>query len=112
MRPSGMSQSLPSDLKAMDCHSSDPLTQSLMWSMEALPAEAADESFLSSIISAPLFWTRGVNSSAIHEASTRLSASFPATMVLRMSGYIVGEWLPQMAILLMEVVGFPVLRAS
>jgi len=83
-----------------------------MWSMAAFPADAADESFLSSMISAPLFWTRGVNSSAIHDADTSEVAGLPETVVLRMSGYIVGEWLPQIASFFMSVTLELVLSAS
>jgi len=38
-----------------DCHSEEPATQSLMQSIDAEPAEAADDAPLKSIISAPLF---------------------------------------------------------
>ena len=66
-----------------------------MWSIAADAAEAADEAPLRSIISAPRFYTRGVNSLIFHSSSTKLSAGFPEIVQLRISGYIVGEWLPQ-----------------
>ena len=53
--PAGMPYYEPSVKRPADCHSLLPDTQSLMWSIEAEPAEAADEAPLKSIISAPLF---------------------------------------------------------
>ena len=62
-----------------------------MWSIEAEPAEAAEEAPLRSIISAPLFYTLGVNSSIFHPSSIKLKAGFPAIVQFLTSGYIVGE---------------------
>lgn len=80
--------------------------------MAALPAEAADDYFLNSIISAPLFYTHGVNTSLTHFESTKSVAFFPLTSVALMSGYIVGEWFPQTTNLWMSVTLEPVFKAS
>ena len=53
--PAGISYVLPSVNKPADYHYSLPLTKSLMWSIAADAAEAADEAPLNSIISAPRF---------------------------------------------------------
>jgi len=53
--PAGTPYYDPSVKRPDDYHSELPETQSLMWSMEADPAEAADDAPLRSIISAPLF---------------------------------------------------------
>jgi len=62
-----------------------------MWSMDAEPAEAADEAPLSSIISAPLFCTLGVNSSIFQSYGIRSLAAFPLIVQFLTSGYMVGE---------------------
>jgi len=71
--------------------------------MAAEPAEAADDAPLRSIISAPLFYTLGVNSLIFHDSSIKLLAGFPPTVQFLTSGYIVGEWLPQMHIFSISV---------
>lgn len=73
-----------------------------MWSIAELPADAADDAPLNSMISAPLFWMRGVNESVIHLSSLMvLSRSLPLTLPAFIYGYIVGLWFPKMAMLLM-----------
>lgn len=47
-----------------------PATQSLMCSKAALPAEAAEDNFLASMISAPLFPTLGWKKVSTQECST------------------------------------------
>jgi len=66
-----------------------------MWSMAADAAEAAEEAPLKSIISAPLFYTLGVNSLTFQSWSINEFAGFPWIVQFLTSGYIVGEWLPQ-----------------
>lgn len=83
-----------------------------MWSMAALPAEAALESFLKAMISAPLYWTLGVNSLLIQALSTKSSAFFPLTVAFLISGYMVGEWFPQTANFLISVTLAPVFNAN
>jgi len=89
--PSGTPYWVPSVLTQTDCHSSLPRAQSLMWSIDADPAEAADEAPLRSIISAPLFCTLGVNSLTFHPASIKSLAAVPPIVQFLTSGYIVGE---------------------
>merc|ERR1719272_1550841 len=89
--PSGTPYWVPSVLTQIDCHSLLPKTQSLMWSMDAEPAEAADEAPLRSIISAPLFWTLGVNSLIFQASSKSELAGLPPMVQFLTSGYMVGE---------------------
>jgi len=78
-----------------DCHWLLPKAQSLMWSIAAEAADAADEAPLKSMISAPLFYTLGVNSLIFQSVSINERADFPLIVAFLTSGYIVGEWLPQ-----------------
>lgn len=110
--PAGTPYYVPSVLTQIDCHSSLPKAQSLMWSIEAEPAEAADDAPLKSIISAPLFYTLGVNSLIFHPSSIKLFAALPPIVQFLTSGYIVGEWLPQIVNFLISVVEDPVYNAS
>merc|ERR1719163_1058247 len=48
-----------------------------MWSIDADPAEAADEAPLRSMISAPLFCTLGVNSLIFQSSSNKSLAGVP-----------------------------------
>merc|ERR1712167_538302 len=83
-----------------------------MWSIEADPAEAALEAPLKSMISAPLFCTLGVNSLIFQSVSIKSSAGLPPMLQFLTSGYIVGEWFPQIAICLIAVTGELVFKAS
>jgi len=114
MIPSGTPYWLadPSVRIPADYHSEEPATQSLMQSIDAEPAEAADEAPLKSIISAPLFWTLGVNSLIFQFSSIKSLAAFPLIVQFLTSGYMVGEWLPQIHIYLTSLTELPVLRAS
>lgn len=68
--------------------------------MAELPADAAEDAPLNSMISAPLFWMRGVNESVIHLSSLMVvSRSLPETFPAFMYGYMVGLWLPKIAML-------------
>jgi hypothetical protein len=80
--------------------------------MAAFPAEAADDNFLNLMISAPLYYTLGVNSSFTHLESTNDKAFFPLIVAFLISGYIVGEWFPQTANFLISVTFEFVLSAS
>jgi hypothetical protein len=62
-----------------------------MCSRAAFPALAALESPLASIISAPLFWTLGMNVLLYHYSPTKSKADFPLTVAQARSGDIVGE---------------------
>lgn len=68
-----------------------PKVQSLICSIAALAAEAALESFLASIISAPLFPTFGLYQSFYHFLSIYPAIAFPPQVALLRSGTIVGE---------------------
>mmetsp|Transcript_4634 Transcript_4634/g.9597 ORF Transcript_4634/g.9597 Transcript_4634/m.9597 type:complete len:223 (+) Transcript_4634:237-905(+) len=92
-----------------------PTNQSWMWSTAAEPAEAAEEAPRTSMISAPLFCTRGRNSLASHSSTLSPRASLAATpsmVQLLISGYMVGEWLPQMTSLRMVSISLPDLSES
>lgn len=68
--------------------------------MAELPADAAEDAPLNSMISAPLFWMRGVNESVIHLSSLMVvSRSLPLTLPAFIYGYMVGLWLPKIAML-------------
>jgi len=85
----------PFEWMAIEVQSSDPKTQSLICSIAPLAAEAADESFLAAIISAPLFPIFGWKKVSIHLWSNKSVAFFPLTVVFVNIGTMVGEWLPQ-----------------
>src|SRR5262249_15067001 len=90
-----------------------PFTQSYTWSMAALAALAAEDAPRASMISAPRLPTRGMNASATHASSPTAShARSPLTLALNRSGYMVGEWLPHTAMLVMSATAAPVLDAS
>lgn len=59
----------PSVGTPIDTQSWEPNAQSLTWLMAALPAEAADEEPLASMISAPLLPTLGLNQVSTQAAS-------------------------------------------
>lgn len=81
---------------AIEVQPLEPKTQSLMCSIAALAAEAAEEDFLASMISAPLFPTLGWKKVSIHLCSRISVAFFPLIKVLAKLGTMVGEWFPQM----------------
>jgi len=56
----------PSERIAMEVHPLEPLTHYSMCSIAELAAEAAEDSFLASMISAPLFPTFGLKYVSIH----------------------------------------------
>ena len=62
-----------------------------MCSRAALPALAALDNPRASIISAPLFCTRGINVLVYHYYPTKSRAGFPLTVAQARSGDIVGE---------------------
>src|SRR5215213_8123411 len=104
MIPSGMSYE-PSEGTAIDTQSPSevPLTQSWTWSIAALAALAALEAPRASMISAPRLPTRGMYSVATQLSSpTASQARSPLTSALNRSGYIEGEWLPQIVIFVMS----------
>ena len=80
--------------------------------MAALAADAAEDACLRSIISAPLFYTLGVNSFIFHSSSISERADYPLIVQFLTSGYIVGEWLPQIHNYLISVTLLFVLRAN
>ncbi len=68
--------------------------------MAAFAAEAALEAPRASMIAAPRFATRGMNSSAIQASSSTASQALsPPTFALTRSGYWVVEWLPHTVML-------------
>lgn len=86
----------PSEGTAIEVHSPlVPFTQSLICSRAAFPAEAADDNFLASIISAPLFPTLGWKNPSTHSWSKASKVDYPLCLVLVNIGTMVGEWLPQ-----------------
>jgi hypothetical protein len=86
-----------------------PSAQSRMWSMAALAAEAAEEAPRASMMAAPRLPTFGMYSLRYQASSlTACGAGWPATVAKRMSGYMVGEWLPQTIIFSMSVTALPV----
>ena len=65
------------------------------------------------MISAPRLPTRGMYSLATQFSSpTASQARSPFTLALNRSGYIVGEWLPQIAMLVISETAAPVFCAS
>jgi len=100
--PSSTPYLLPFAGMHMLTHSSLPNSQSKMWSMAELPADAALDAPLNSMISAPLFWMVDVNGPVTHASSLMvLSRSLPLTLPAFIYGYMVGLWLPKMPMLLM-----------
>src|SRR3954451_5786931 len=90
-----------------------PLTQVWTWSMAALAADAAEDAPRASMMAAPRLATVGMNVSASHAWSLTTSAAFlPAIVALKMSGYWVAEWLPQMVSFAMSVIDTPAFFAS
>ena len=90
----------------------EPPTHSRTWSMAALAAEAALDAPRASMMAAPRFCTVGMKSFSTQAMPTRSSAGEPPTVAWCRSGYMVGEWLPQMARPEMSVTAAPVLAAS
>src|SRR5690606_27147069 len=73
----------------------EPSTQSRTWSIAALAADAAEDRPRASMIAAPRLPTVGMKTSRFHASSLIMSFRLlPPTVAKRMSGYIVGEWLP------------------
>src|ERR1035438_10065512 len=89
-----------------------PRVQSRIWPMAALAAEAAEERPRASMMAAPRLPTLGMYSLLYQVSSTRPGALAPATVAKRLSGYMVGEWLPQTTIFSTESTGLPALPAS
>src|SRR5690606_2145097 len=91
----------------------EPNTQSRMWSMAALAAEAAEDRPRASMMAAPRLPTVGMNTSWFEASALMISASRSLpTVAKRMSGYMVGEWLPQTIRFLMSATARPDLAAS
>jgi len=114
IRPSGMPYS-PFDGTPIDTQSPAgvPSTQSRMWSMAALAAEATDEPPRASMMAAPRVCTVGMKVSATQASSEMASqALFPATLACTTSGYCVAEWLPQMVIFVTSDTCTPVFWAT
>src|SRR5512134_136022 len=90
-----------------------PSTQSRMWSMAALAALAAEEAPRASMMAAPRLPTVGMYVPLYQASSfTRALAFWPATVAKRMSGYMVGEWLPHTTIFCTSDTVLPVRAAS
>ena len=74
-----------------------PNQRSWTWSQAAAAALAAEDFPMTEMISAPLFWTlvrKGPSSQASSLTTSR--SDLPPTVALKVSGYWVAEWLPQM----------------
>src|SRR3954463_5045251 len=104
----------PSDGMAMETQSPSaaPSVQDRMWSMAALAADAADEAPRASMMAAPRLATVGMKPSVSQPRATLARIGEPSTRAWVTSGYIVGEWLPQMARLLNALTGAPSLADS
>src|SRR5208337_5101837 len=89
-----------------------PSVQSCMCVMAALAAEAAEDRPRASMITAPRLPTLGMYSFLYQFSSTSLIADFPATVAKRISGYMVGEWLPHTVNFSTESTGLPTFLAS
>src|SRR5690606_38197259 len=86
----------------------EPRTQSRTWSIAALAADAADERPRASMMAAPRLPTVGMNVSRFQASSLiRPARLSPPTVAKRMSGYMVGEWLPQTISCSMSATGLP-----
>src|SRR5688572_1665729 len=86
--------------------------QSRTWSSAAFAADAADDEPRASMIAAPRCCTVGMKSFSTHCWSTRSPAFFPSTLVWKMSGYWVAEWLPQIVMLVTDVTCTAVFAAT
>lgn len=73
----------------------DPRLQSLICSIAALAAEAAEDDLRAAMIAAPLCYTVGMNCLLYQSRVKWLLMSSLATWVYLVSGNIVEEWLPQ-----------------
>src|SRR5208283_1624828 len=80
--------------------------------MAALAAEPAEDRPRASMITAPRLPTLGMYSFLYQFSSTSLVAGFPSIVAKRISGYIVGEWLPHTINFSTESTGLPALLAS
>jgi len=89
-----------------------PNDQSLICSIAALAAEAALESFLASMISAPLFYTFGLKYVSYQALSIDPAILLPAAVTLVRSGTIVGEWFPQIQNFSISPTAAPTLSAT
>src|SRR5690625_6514413 len=89
-----------------------PWTQSWMWSIAALAAEAAEESPRASMIAAPRLATVGMKVSASQAWSSRSRAGLPSMVAWVMSGYGVAEGLSHTGTFLMLSTGESVFVAS
>lgn len=96
----------------IETHSDMPRAQSLMWLIAVFPVEAAKEDPLTSMILAPLLPTLGLNQVSTQVRSRVGLLSLPFTVVEVRSGYIVGEWLPQIPRFLMSLTLLLTLEAS
>src|SRR3989338_6073335 len=91
----------------------EPRFQSRMWSMAAFAADAAEDRPRIPMIVAPRLPISRMYSSRFQFRSfNSFVARSPSTVAKRVSGYIVGEWLPHTAIFSTLVTGLPVRRAS
>src|SRR5690606_17751822 len=91
----------------------EPSTQSRTWSMAALAAEAAEDRPRASMMAAPRLPTVGMKVLRFHSWSLMMASIFsPLTVAKRVSGYMVGEWLPQTIRFSMSATGLPDLAAS
>merc|ERR1712062_294763 len=83
-----------------------------MWSHAAFAADIAELSFLAAI-TAPRFWTMGMNSFWIQESLLiRLTTDLPLIVAWNASGNWVELWLPQMVIFRTSWTRAPTLSAS
>src|SRR5690606_25894437 len=113
MMPSGMPYE-PSEGIPMVTHLPlEPSTQSRMWSMAALAADAAEDKPRASMMAAPRLPTVGINVSRFQASSLMSPARlWPPTVAKRMSGYMVGEWLPQTINFSMSATALPDFAAN
>src|SRR5690606_3400803 len=90
----------------------EPSTQSWMWSMAALAAEAAEDRPRAAMMAAPRLPTVGMKVSRIQASSLiRDWTDWPPMVAKRVSGYMVGEWLPHTTSFSMSATALPVLAA-
>src|SRR4029077_9953519 len=99
--------------RPMENQSSEGKTSDRIESMTALAAEAAEDFPRAAITAAPLFCTRGRNSSSHHFLSLIVSrAGLLLILALTKSGTWVAEWLPQTTMLATSVTATLALAAS
>src|SRR5690348_18359945 len=89
-----------------------PSTQSCTWQMAALAADAADDRPRAAMMAAPRLPTVGMKVSRIQAWSLMIDCTgFPPIVAKRVSGYMVGEWLPHTTSFSMSPTALPVLAA-